>query len=296
MFTAMGLGVMRLLARMPLPWVRALGVMLGGLLFWVVPARRRVVRVNLALCFPDLPWAQRERLAKDCLVYFAQAWLDRSWLWHAPASVVHQRIHWVGDQTALKQPGGVVVFAPHFAGLDAGWTALSLATHRPLHTIYTPQANVGVDAWIAQGRQRFGHVNLNKRADGAQALISALRRGEVLYLLPDMDSGEDDTVFVPFFDVPSATLTSLTRFAKLGRARVVPITTHLTSQGYEVQVHPAWDDVPSGDVLADTAVMNQRLADWIRTMPAQYFWVHKRFKTRPPGDADVYARSKKPLM
>jgi KDO2-lipid IV(A) lauroyltransferase len=266
------------------------------LLFWVVPARRRVVRVNLALCFPDLPWAQRERLAKDCFVYFAQAWLDRSWLWHAPATVVQQRIHWVGDLSALKQPEGVVVFAPHFVGLDAGWTALSLATHRPLHTIYTPQSNVGVDAWIAKGRQRFGTVNLTKRADGAQALISALRRGELLYLLPDMDSGEDDTVFVPLFDVPAATLTSLARFAKLGRARVVPITTKLTPNGYEVHVHPPWDDVPSGDVWADTALMNQRLADWIRTMPAQYFWVHKRFKTRPPGAADVYARPKKPLM
>jgi len=292
----MGLVLLRMLAHLPLAWVRALGVILGGLLFWVVPARRRVVRVNLALCFPDLPWAQRERLAKDCFVYFAQAWLDRSWLWHAPPDVVQQRIHWVGDLSALKQPEGVVVFAPHFVGLDAGWTALSLATHRPLHTIYTPQSNVGVDAWIAKGRQRFGTVHLSKRADGAQALISALRRGELLYLLPDMDSGEDDTVFVPFFDVPAATLTSLARFAKLGRAQVVPITTHLTSQGYEVHVHPPWEDVPSGDVWADTALMNQHLADWIRTMPAQYFWVHKRFKTRPPGAADVYARPKKPLM
>jgi KDO2-lipid IV(A) lauroyltransferase len=255
-----------------------------------------VVQVNLAMCWPHTPQVELERMTKQCFVFFAQAWLDRSWLWHAPADVVQKRIHWVGDLSALKQPEGVVVFAPHFVGLDAGWIALSLATHRPLNTIYTPQSNVGVDAWIAKGRQRFGTVNLSKRSDGAQALISALRRGELLYLLPDMDSGEDDTVFVPFFDVPAATLTSLSRFAKLGRAQVVPITTRLTPQGYEVQVHPAWDDVPSGDVLADTALMNQRLADWIRTMPAQYFWVHKRFKTRPPGAADVYARPKKPLM
>lgn len=296
MFSAMGVGFMRLLARLPLTWVRGLGTALGWVLYAVVPARRRVVQVNLALCWPDTPQAERDRLAKECFVYFAQAWLDRSWLWHAPAHVVQQRLSWVGDLEALTQPGGVVVFAPHFVGLDAGWTALSLATPVPLHTIYTPQSNAGVDAWIAQGRQRFGHVDLRNRSDGPQSLISALRRGELLYLLPDMDSGEDDTVFVPFFDVPAATLTSLSRFAKLGRARVVPITTRLTPQGYEVQVHPAWDDVPSGDVWADTALMNQRLANWIRTMPAQYFWVHKRFKTRPPGEADVYARPKKPLM
>jgi len=295
MFSALGVGFMRLLARLPLTWVRGLGTALGWVLYRGVPARRRVVQVNLAMCLPHTPQVELERMTKQCFVFFAQAWLDRSWLWHAPADVVQKRIHWVGDLSALKQPEGVVVFAPHFVGLDAGWIALSLATHRPLNTIYTPQSNVGVDAWIAKGRQRFGTVNLSKRSDGAQALISALRRGELLYLLPDMDSGEDDTVFVPFFDVPAATLTSLSRFAKLGRAQVVPITTRLTPQGYEVQVHPAWDDVPSGDVLADTALMNQRLADWIRTMPAQYFWVHKRFKTRPPGAADVYARPKKPL-
>ena len=296
MFSAMGVGFMRMLARLPLDWVRALGAFLGWVLFWAVPARRRVVQVNLALCWPETSKAERDLMAKDCFVYFAQAWLDRSWLWQAPDAVVRQRLHWVGDLSALKEPGGVVVFAPHFVGLDAGWTALSLATSQPLHTIYTPQSNANVDAWIAQGRQRFGNVDLSKRSDGAQNVISALRRGEMLYLLPDMDSGEDDTVFVPFFDVPAATLTSLSRFAKLGRARVVPITTRLTPAGYEVQVHPAWDEVPSGDVLTDTVRMNQWLADWIRTMPTQYFWVHKRFKTRPPGEADVYARPKKPLM
>ena len=296
MFSSMGVGLMRLLARLPLSWVRGLGSALGWVLFWAVPARRRVVQVNLALCWPDIPGGERDRLAKECFVCFAQAWLDRSWLWHAPAHVVQQRLHWVGDLGALKQPGGVVVFAPHFVGLDAGWTALSLASSVPLNTIYTPQSNAAVDAWIAQGRQRFGDVHLNKRADGAQSLIGALRRGELLYLLPDMDSGEDNTVFVPFFDVPAATLTSLSRFAKLGRARVVPITTRLTPEGYAVQVHPAWTDVPSGDAWADTARMNQRLAEWIRTMPAQYFWVHKRFKTRPPGQADVYARPKNPPM
>jgi len=294
MFNALGLAFMRWLSLWPLAWVRALGWLLGHVLYVAVPARRRVVTVNLALCFPQWTHDERKRWARRCFVAFAQAWLDRSWLWHAPPDVVRQRLNWVGDCDALAQPGGVVVFAPHFVGLDAGWTAWTLASDAPLHTIYTPQSNPAIDAWIAQGRQRFGQVNLCRRADGVQPLIAALRRGERLYLLPDMDSGEDDTVFVPFFGVPAATLTSLSRFAKLGRARVVPITTRMTATGYEVQVHPAWSDVPSTDALADTALMNQRLAQWIDTMPDQYFWVHKRFKTRPPGQADVYARPKKP--
>jgi KDO2-lipid IV(A) lauroyltransferase len=295
MGNALVLGFMRWLAHWPLTSVRALGWVLGHVLYAVVPARRRVVMVNLGLCFPHWTATERQRWARRCFVAFAQAWLDRSWLWHAPPEVVQQRLNWVGDVHALTQPGGVVVFAPHFVGLDAGWTAWTLASSAMLHTIYTPQSNPAMDAWIAQGRQRFGQVNLCRRSDGVQPLIAALRRGERMYLLPDMDSGEDDTVFVPFFGVPAATLTSLSRFAKLGRARVVPITTRLSANGYEVEVHPPWTDVPSADALADTALMNQRLAQWIGTMPDQYFWVHKRFKTRPPGQADVYARPKKPL-
>ena len=279
MFSAMGVGFMRLLARLPLTWVRGLGTALGWVLYAVVPARRRVVQVNLALCWPDTPQAERHRLAKECFMYFAQAWLDRSWLWHAPA-----------DVEALTQPGGVVVFAPHFVGLDAGWTALSLATPVPLHTIYTPQSNAGVDAWIAQGRQRFGHVDLRNRSDGPQSLISALRRGELLYLLPDMDSGEDDTVFVPFFGVTAATITGVSRLAKLTRAKVLPCVARMLpgGGGYVVTLLPAWENFPTDDFTADTRRVNAFIEEQAQSMPEQYYWVHKRFKTRPHGEASPY--------
>jgi KDO2-lipid IV(A) lauroyltransferase len=145
-----------------------------------------------------------------------------------------------------------------------------------------------VDAWVAKGRERFGHVRLFRREDGVKPIVAALRQNELLYLLPDMNFGPSESIFVPFFGEQAATVPSLSRFAKLGRARVLPVITRMTHTGYEVVVHPAWNDFPTDDPLADTATMNQRLEGFINAMPAQYFWVHKRFKTRPPGAAELY--------
>jgi KDO2-lipid IV(A) lauroyltransferase len=103
-----------------------------------------------------------------------------------------------------------------------------------------------------------------------------------------MNFGANESIFVPFYGETAATVPSLSRFAKLGRARVVPVTTRMTHTGYDVMVHPVWQDFPTDDVEADTALMNRRLEDLIATMPAQYFWVHQRFKTRPPGAAPIY--------
>lgn len=288
MFTRLGLWCLRGLGYLPLPILRALGAGLGLLLFHGVRARRHVVLTNLRVCFPGLPDDARQAMARQSFVYFAQAWLDRSWLWHRPLACIQSRVQLTGAVEALSEATPTVLFAPHFVGLDVGWTALT--AQLPLHftTIFTPQSNAEVDAWVAQGRQRFGQVRLFRREDGVKSIVAALRRQELLYLLPDMNFGANESIFVPFYGELAATVPSLSRFAKLGRARVVPIITRMTPTGYEVAVHTPWDDFPSDDAQADTAVMNQRLEAFIQTMPAQYFWVHKRFKTRPPGAAEIY--------
>lgn len=288
LLNGLGLGAMRLLARLPLRWVRAVGWVLGMLLHGVAARRRRIARVNWRLCFPTQSEAAVARSVRQHFVCFAQAWLDRSWLWHAPAALVRQRIRLEGDLSVFDGRSPLVVMAPHFVGLDAGWTALTLSVDRRFSTIYAAQLNPDVDAWIQAGRQRFGQPHLVPRHKGVRPVVSALRAGEPLYLLPDMDYGPDDAVFVPFFGVPAATITSLSRLAQLSRARVVPVVAQMTPQGYTVKVLPAWENYPSGDVVADTATMNTRLEAWIAETPAQYFWVHKRFKSRPQGEATVY--------
>jgi Kdo2-lipid IVA lauroyltransferase/acyltransferase len=279
---------MRLLAHLPLAWIRWLGLALGWLLYLVVAPRRHVVQVNLAQCFPQWPTQQRRALAPRIFVHVAQAWLDRSWLWHGKPEVTRRRLKLAGaiDEFDGAQP--TVIFAPHFVGMDAGWTALTQQLQRDLTTIYTDQANKVVDAWILESRRRFGSGRLFGRADGVKTIVSALRQGALLYLLPDMNFGQEESIFVPFYGVEAATVPSLSRFARLGRAKVVPVVTRLTREGYEVRVLPAWKDFPSDDVTADTALMNERLQSYIDTMPDQYYWVHKRFKTRPEGMPPVY--------
>ena len=288
MLSRFGIQVMRGLGRLPLAWLRALGLLLGCVLYVLIVPRRRVATTNLRLCFPALSKRQIRSLVLRTFVHFAQAWLDRGWLWHGAAALVRARLHLTGAVDALQGDAPVVIFAPHFVGLDAGWTALTQQLPRRFTTIYTTQANQVIDAWILAGRQRFGRVRLFGRVEGVKTIVAALRAGDPLYLLPDMNYGPQESVFVPFYGVSAATVPSLSRFARLARAKVVPVITRVTPQGYEVQVMPAWTDFPSDDVLADTALMNQRLQSFIDTMPDQYFWVHKRFKDRPPGVPGVY--------
>lgn len=284
----LGILFMRLLAPLPLAWVRALGWLFGWLLYAVVGKRRRIVRANLGQCFPQWSPAQRAALVPRVFIRFAQAWLDRSWLWHGRPAVVRRRLHLTGALSEFDGDAPIVIFAPHFVGMDAGWTAVTQQLPRRFTGIYTDQQDKVVDAWMLQGRQRFETARPFGRADGVKAIVSALRGGSPLYLLPDMNFGPEESIFVPFYGVPAATVPSLSRFARLGRAKVVPVVARLTPQGYDITVLPAWQDYPTSDVEADTALMNLRLQQYIDSMPDQYYWVHKRFKTRPAGWPEIY--------
>lgn len=285
----LGVLFMRLLASLPLSWVRAIGWMLGQVLHLVAGRRRRIARTNWRLCFPEQTAVERNRAVRQHFVFFAQAWLDRSWLWEASDATIRRRLKLTGDLQALAGNEPTVLFAPHFVGMDAGWTALTAHLERRFCGIYAEQLNADVDRWMSQGRQRFGEPHIVAMRQGLKPLVAALREGLPMYLLPDMDYGTRDSVFVPFFGVQTATITSLSRFARLARARVVPVVSRLTKDGYEVTVHSPWVNYPTGEVEADTALMNTHLEAFIRATPEQYYWVHKRFKTRPDGEPSFYA-------
>ena len=283
-----GLVVMGLLARLPLRCVRVAGWCLGQVLYLLAVPRRNVAMTNWRVCFPALTETECKRGVKAHFVVFAQAWLDRSWLWGAPAGTVKKRVRLVGHVEALAGDEPTLLFAPHFVGMDAGWIGLTVNLKRRFCGLYAPQTNQVVDAWMASGRQRFGNPKVVAKFQGLKAMASALREGLPLYLLPDMDHGMGDSVMAQFFGTPAATLTSLPRFAKLGKAKVVPVVSRLTPDGYEVRVLPAWENYPTDDLLADVQAMNDRLETLIDEMPEQYYWVHKRFKTRPTGQPSIY--------
>jgi KDO2-lipid IV(A) lauroyltransferase len=286
----LGLGFMRLLAGLPLSWVRSLGWLGGQVLHGVAARRRRIARTNWALCFPQHSAAQRNRAVRQHFVYFVQAWLDRSWLWETDEATVRSRLRLVGATDELQGSAPTVIFAPHFVGLDAGGTALALLTHRAFIGVYTEQTNAAVDRWIRTGRLRYGAVKMVNRHQGLRPVVQAVRASEVLYLLPDMDMGRAESVFVPFFGVSAATVPTLPRLARLGQAKVVPVISRITPQGYDIEVLPAWPNYPGADPQADTVLMNQQLEAMIQTMPEQYYWVHRRFKTRPQKEPSFYGK------
>ena len=190
---------------------------------------------------------------------------------------------------ALLEAGTpVIVMAPHFVGLDMGGSRLSMECD--FVSIYARQRNKVVDRWLYHGRSCFGDQRLLARHESIRSTVRALKEGRPFYYLPDMDHGPKESIFVPFFGIQTASITGLPRFAKMAGAAVVTCTTRMLpgGQGYEVTLGAPWTDFPSGDVTADVARMNADIEARVREMPEQYYWVHKRFKTRPEGEPRFY--------
>lgn len=284
--------VMQALSHLPLSWLRALGWLLGQLLFRVSARRGHVVAANLALCWPELGSQQRRQLAKRHFVLVAQSLLDRAWLWHAPEHVLRQRLRLTGDLQALQDPSPLIMLAPHFVGLDAGGVALTVLQEVRMACVYVPLSDPHAQDWMMQGRNRSGRLLSVARQAGPKPLLQALREGQRLHFSPDMDFGLEGAVWSRFFGVQAATLTSLSRFARLGGARVCTVVTRLTPEGYGLEMGPVWSEFPSADIEADTLRMNQDIEAWVRQSPEQYYWVHKRFKTRPEGEPSCYDRAR----
>lgn len=284
MLSRLALAVIWLLHFLPLPLLRLLGATFGLLLYAFGRERRRVADTNLGLCFPELGRRERQQLTRRHFVAFGQAFLDRALLWHASPARLRRLIQLKGELPAGDRP--VILLAPHFVGLDAGWSRLTLDA--PLLSIYSNQKNPVFNAALYAGRTRFNQPTLLSRQEGMRRVIKAMRDISLFYYLPDMDFGGRDAMFIPFFGVPAATITALPRLVGLADAVVVPCLTRLTAAGYQVELLPAWTDYPSGDLAADTRRINAFIEEQVAQMPEQYFWVHKRFKTRPPGERKFY--------
>ena len=270
-----------------------LGDALGVVAYWLIHERRHVTRVNLEKCFPAMPLAQREALARAHLRAFCRSFVDRALLWWAPRARIEQLVRIEGLEhlrAAMAGPAGapVILLAPHFAGLDAGFTRLSCDVD--MVSMYANQKDARVAEMLKRGRGRFGDQRLVSRQEGIRATLSAMRAGRPFYYLPDQDYGPRDTIFVPFFGVPAATVPGLSRIAKVAGARVLPCVTKMLpgGAGYVLRIEAPWDNFPTANLAADTRRMNEYIEGRVLEMPEQYLWMHKRFKTRPAGEARFY--------
>lgn len=286
-FIYLAVGLLWLLHWLPLPVTRAIGSVLGRLLYAFGRERREVAKINLRLCFPDKSEEEIDRLARAHVIAFSRAALDRVFAWWSSAARLKRLCRVTGIEH-LKDPAGrpVIMLCPHFVGLDAAATRLSIDVLAC--SVFSAQKNEVINRLLYRGRTRFNETILLSRQDGMRKIVKALKDGYPFYYLPDQDFGPKESIFVPFFGVQAATIPALSRLVRLTGACVVPIIVRQVPTGYDVEVMPPWESFPGESVEADTAYMNRFIESQVLRMPEQYFWLHKRFKTRPPGEQRFY--------
>jgi KDO2-lipid IV(A) lauroyltransferase len=273
---------------LPLPVQAAIGNAVGWVFYWLITERRRVTRINLGKCFPDMPGRERERLAQAHFRAFCRSFIERGILWWAPKSRIERLVRLEGIEHLQALAGRpVVVLAPHFVGLDAGGLRLSMDFE--MVSMYSRQKDPLFDSLLYRSRTRFG-AQLYSRQEGFRKTLRAIKSGRPYYYLPDLDFGPKRSIFVPFLGVPTATVTGLSYIARFTGASIVPCVTRILpgGRGYVARLYPGWTDFPSGDDEADTRRMMAFVEERVLEMPEQYFWLHKRFKTRPKGEAGFY--------
>ncbi|NTV94696.1 MAG: lipid A biosynthesis acyltransferase [Thiobacillus sp.] len=280
----LGLAILRLLhAVLPHAGLVRLGEWLGALLHAVARERRQVVLTNLRLCFPEMAEAERTALCRANFRALGRATLLETVSWWGDRAEVERLTRFEGLENVRPHLGKPLIWlAPHFVGLNIGGVRVT-AEFAPIVSLYSRIKNPHVDRLMLHARTRFGDSEMYSRRDGIKPVIRAIKKGRPFYYLPDMDFGRKDAIFVPFFGVPAATITGLSRLARATGAVVVPCITRWQDGHFVTRFHPAWQDFPSEDVEADTRRMNAFIEDRIREMPEQYFWPHMRFKTRPEG-------------
>ena len=285
------LGFLWLLSWLPLALQAAIGRGLGRLLWVTAGSRRRIALRNLELTMPDKSAAERRAIAYENFQWIARSFLERGLLWYASPERLRRLIHVEGDVGfAERTPGAVMWLAPHFVALDVAGQSTQLFQNRAVGSIYQRQSIPVFDQAIRKGRLRFGNGDIYSRHEKALPLIRGIRRGYAFFNLPDMDFGPQEAVFVPFMGVPAATLLAPSKMAKALSMKVQPVVAEILpgGQGYRVRFLEPWTDFPTDDPVADAARMNEWIASEVRRNPSQYYWVHKRFKTRPPGEASLY--------
>jgi lauroyl/myristoyl acyltransferase len=283
--------LLRLLALLPGGLRRWLGRGIGALAFRRHHKRRAIVATNLAWCFPERDEAARDTMARDYFCLMAQSLLDYGVLWWGRRNRIDRLVKLEGGgllQAQLDAGRPVILLTSHNIGLDFG--AAALTRHFPSVGLVKQARNPLFDWYMARGRTRFMGV-LFRREDGMRPVIRAIKKGYAFYYLPDEDLGPENSVFVPFFGVQTATIDALSRLAKMSGAAVLPFaTTYRPEQGeYVARISPPLQNFPSDDTVADAARMNQEFETLIRQAPEQYMWSMRIFQTRPDSSSPPYA-------
>ena len=293
MLMKLGFIFLYLVQLLPLRAIHALAKCVGWLSYYAVAPRRRIGLINLRYCFSDWTEQQRRKVLRDHFYHMAMLLLEYGLYWYGDAKrlknmVRYQDKHYLDE--ALSAGEKVILLYPHFTAFEAAVYALNQDV--PLISVYSHQKNKQLDEQILKGRHRYNNVFLIGRTEGLRAIIKRIKTSNAPFLyLPDQDFGRRESIFVNFFDIPTATITGLSRIAALTKAKVIPaIPTRETDGTVTLRFYPPWEQFPSDDVVGDTQRMNDFIQARVCEQPAQYYWLHKRFKTRPEGEVSFYQR------
>ena len=287
----LGLGLLWLLAQLPYALLMRLGRGLGAVMYRFAGSRRKIAARNLELCFPELSAEERAQLLRENFASTGMTFFEMAISWWWPAARLRRlgRIEGLEHIRQAEADGqGVLLMAMHFTTLEMGGGLLGM--QQDMYGMYRPHKNPLFDYVQRRGReQRL--IGVIER-DDVRGMLKLLRAGGVIWYAPDQDYGAQRSIFVPLFGVSAATVTATSKFARLGKARVIPFTQERLADGsgYRLTVHPPLADFPGESEEADCLRVNQWIEAAIRQHPEQYLWAHRRFKTRPPGEAKLYKR------
>ncbi|MFA0811245.1 LpxL/LpxP family Kdo(2)-lipid IV(A) lauroyl/palmitoleoyl acyltransferase [Microbulbifer epialgicus] len=280
-----------LLAQLPYRWQLAMGRGIGRVMLKLATSRRTIAERNLALCFPELNETELAQLLRRNFESNGIALMETGMAWFRSASWLRKRVAIEGLEKlrAIQAEGeGVLLMAMHFTTLELGAALMGMSI--TLDGMYRPHKNPVYDYMQRKGRERHTADGTVYQRKDVRGVLRALQRGRAVWYAPDQDYGIKQGVFAPLFANPAATVTGTSRFARVGRAKVVPyVLTRLDDcSGYRLTIYPPIEEIPSGDELQDAILVNQFIEARIREIPEQYMWVHRRFKTRPDGAGNVY--------
>ncbi|MCQ4348739.1 lipid A biosynthesis lauroyl acyltransferase [Pseudomonas stutzeri] len=289
----LGLGLLWLVVQLPYPLLLRLGRGLGALMLLGALSRRAIAARNLELCFPELSAAERAHLLRENFASSGIAFFEMAMSWWWPRARLARLAHVEGLehlQAAQREGQGVILMSLHFTTLEIG--AALLGQRHTIDGMYREHKNPLFDYIQRRGRERHNPDASAIEREDVRAMLKVLRAGRAIWYAPDQDYGRKQSLFVPLFGIPAATVTATTKFARLGKARVVPFTQQRLADGsgYRLVVHPPLADFPGDSEEADCLRINQWVEQAVRQCPEQYLWAHRRFKTRPEGAAKLYGR------
>ena len=291
-FNFLALNLLRLFAFLPYAFTVRIGYGLGWLAAHIPNERARVVKTNLGLCFPDLREEQMNALAMEHWKLFGRSVIERSRIWLGSGRQITDIVT-INSAITLGDRKPRLLINPHFVGLEGGFMALSVLASQhdwPRGAgLYQNMKNPFFNQKMIEWRNRFGGKSI-ERQSRLRDLIREIQTGNFIFIAPDIDLGPRDSVFVPFFGIQTNTITSVSRLARLSGAEVCLMTTTLNPDcmGYTCNISAPLPNFPTDDVEADTAHLNKYIEELVRARPAEYYWIHKRFKHRPPGETSLY--------